>query len=148
VDPWGLAPGDPYKTPRDAAAEALREVFCKSVREDREYGGRIVKNPDGTYTYTAPRRGTRHGYEHTMPAPTNNAGRYHTHGAKSPHYEDETFSDTDETGAMVEGVPSYLATPSGQMKEFDPTRYADPAATAVIDLPTRMPRCEPTGGCR
>src|SRR5580698_623011 len=37
----------------DTATAALKATNPKSIREDREYVGRVYKNPDGTYTATA-----------------------------------------------------------------------------------------------
>ena len=38
----------------EAAQAATKEAIPKSVKEGREYGGRVRKNSDGTYSYDPP----------------------------------------------------------------------------------------------
>ena len=59
TDPLGLAPGDSYPSADIAAINAIGAINPQSIREHIEYAGRIYQFPNGTYSYTAPRRGNR-----------------------------------------------------------------------------------------
>jgi RHS repeat-associated protein len=120
TDPLGLAPGDRYRTPDEAGWNAVNDINNRSIREGREYAGRVYQNPDGTYSYTWPNRGASDAsIPGRWPPNTTNAGDYHTHGSyASPN--DENFSETDMRGNRMEGVPGYLGTPSGAIKKHDP----------------------------
>ncbi|MGH9779569.1 MAG: RHS repeat-associated core domain-containing protein [Candidatus Acidiferrales bacterium] len=88
VDPFGLRPGQKYKTLRCAGWDAVWDINQTSRRQGREYAGFIYRNPDGTYSYTAPLIGegvTVTAFYH-IPIPSGRvkAGWYHTHGAYTP----------------------------------------------------------------
>ena len=130
IDPWGLKPGDLYPTVDLAGANAVNDINYKSIKEGREYGGRVYQNPDGTYSYTPPMPGTTDSTScGDVPPDTKNAGDYHTHGAPDPGYDNENFSPPDKQGNNEEGVNGYLGTPQGVIK-----RYA-PSTGATINLP-------------
>src|SRR5690606_23900684 len=57
TDPSGLTPGDSFPTESEAAGDALNCVAGDSTSKNREYGGYIVRNPDGTYRATSPTQG-------------------------------------------------------------------------------------------
>ncbi|MCP1106292.1 DUF4329 domain-containing protein [Serratia nevei] len=121
VDPEGLKPGDTFKNRDDAGRRAIKDINKTSISEGREYGGRICKNKDGTYTYTAPIPGTLdQTFVGSCPAGKKNAGDYHTHGANDPGYDNENFSSVDTRGNDAENVPGYLGTPGGKIKVYDP----------------------------
>lgn len=120
-DPWGLKPGDKYPTQDASAIDAIKDINPKSIAEGREYAGRIYKNPDGTYSYTAPNRGTKDSSNPgSYPPGTTNGGYYHTHGADDPGYDNENFSSADKTFSEREGAPGYLGTPKGAIKKYVP----------------------------
>lgn len=54
TDPYGLAPGDPYPSQVAAARQATNDVIVQSIYQNREFGGMIYRNPNGTYSYTTP----------------------------------------------------------------------------------------------
>ncbi|MCC7517509.1 MAG: DUF4329 domain-containing protein, partial [Pseudomonadales bacterium] len=121
IDLFGLAPGDSYPNADMAGWAAVNDINHQSVREGREYAGRVYENADGSYSYTEPNPGTKDSSTPpSVPDGTQNAGRYHTHGANDPGYDNENYSDTDKQNAEDEGVPSYLGTPSGDTKKYDP----------------------------
>ena len=121
VDPSGTAPGDAYPTVDAAGANAVNDINYQSVKENREYAGRVYQNPDGTYSYTPPNPGTNDSsVAGPVPPGTTNAGDYHTHGAYDPRYDNEHFSPTDMRGNEAEGKPGYLGTPEGIIKKYDP----------------------------
>ena len=85
VDSLGLAPGDKYNSADMAACHAITEINPKSISEGREYAGKVYRNKDGTYSYTAPRPGTKDSSSPgSCPKGTTDEGNYHTHGANDP----------------------------------------------------------------
>lgn len=121
VDYFGLAPGDSYPTCDAAGKDAIKDINRESIKNDVEYAGRIYKNPDGSYSYTPPNKGTKDSSKPgQVPDGKQHAGMYHTHGAKDPKYDGENFSDDDKKVADRHGDPSYLGTPSGKVKKYTP----------------------------
>ena len=64
-----------------------------------------------------------------IPADTEYAGVYHTHGAFDVEYFNEQFSGppNDITVALSpqnQGFPTHLGTPAGRIELFDPSRHA------------------------
>jgi RHS repeat-associated protein len=157
VDPFGLAPGDPYSTRDTAAWNALNDINARSISENREYAGRVYKNADGTYSYTAPIPGTEdRSTTGTVPDGTEPVASYHTHGDYSDcdrkrsdkahdAFNSDTFSDTDkrqdDKNWMIDRDlkqldPSdwyvgYLGTPSGDFKKYSPGKTPDHAITIL-----------------
>ena len=127
TDPTGLAPGDEYKTRDQAGIQAVKDVNPKSIQQHAEYAGRVYKNKDGTYSYTAPNKGDR-ASSNSGPVPPGkqNAGDYHTHGGKDAGYNNENFSRLDKAANANEKVPGYLGTPAGDIKKFDPSKIDNP----------------------
>ena len=125
VDILGLKPGDKYKSPDAAAKAAIRDIWDKSQREGVEYGGWIYKNPDGTYSYTAPvTQGDPWGVNLGTP-PNNAVGHYHIHPGDPPGADDENFSPEDREDIRKRardcpGFAGYLGTPSGVIKKYVP----------------------------
>ena len=121
VDPWGLAPGDPYPTPDAAGEAAIRDINPTSIRENREYGGMICRYATGKCFYTPPNKGTKDSsHSGFCPAKSESEGNYHTHGAYDPHYDNENFSDRDKSNNDRNNRPGYLGTPSGDIKRYSP----------------------------
>jgi hypothetical protein len=120
IDSLGYKPGDRYPSADAAAIQAIRDINPTSIKEAVEYAGRIYRNPDDTYSYTEPRRGSRkRSHPGSCPAGTSPAGDYHTHG-ELEHYYDEDFSDDDMKGNDKCGLPGYLGTPTGKIKKYTP----------------------------
>jgi hypothetical protein len=90
-DPLGLDPGDPFKTRREAAADALKFINPTSVKQNAEYGGLTYKGADGQHYATNPRTdgagnkvNLRLGPDKMgVPKDGKVDGDYHTHGAYS-----------------------------------------------------------------
>lgn len=114
----------------------------------------MYRNPDGTYSYTAPVPGGANAVEtgNFVPNPpgTAIAGDYHTHGAYDPHMNgsgirpgapgynwrndgNEVFSPGDKAGNDAEGGPGFLGTPQGTTEEYNP-RPGHPLGGRVIVL--------------
>jgi hypothetical protein len=119
LSPNVLAPLD------SAAITALQQINPTSISEDKEYAARGYENPDGTYSVTDFNRGNQASSTpppiSSLPAGATNAARLHTHGGNDPLYDNEHFSPADMRNARNEGVPSYLATPSGTIQRYDPS---------------------------
>lgn len=108
----------------DAARVILNDVNPKSVRENREYGGIIYRNPDGSYSHTNPTRGDEDSLLIPLDTPegTRATAFYHTHAAYDPRYDNENFSPTDINSANRTNLDSYLGTPAGAFKFYDVSR--------------------------
>ena len=93
------------------------------MRQNREYGGWIYRNGDGTYGYTAPIAGTPSsvdiGPKSSIPGGTTASASYHTHAAADPRYNNEDFSPSDLLTDRLQRVDGYLGTPAGQFKLHD-----------------------------
>jgi hypothetical protein len=113
--------GPHYPTVDQAAKTAVNAINPTSIQQNKEYAGRVVQNADGSYSTTGPNPGTTASSNPgTVPDGTKNAARYHTHGGNDPHYDNEHFSPQDKTNARNDHVPSFVGTPSGAIKKFDP----------------------------
>jgi len=108
---------------QNAAARAkLNAVNPKSVRENREYGGYVFINPDGSYAATPEVPGNNDSV--LLPAPVSvtlyggvrATATYHTHAAFDPRYDNENFSPTDLESDRALNLDGYLGTPAGQFK--------------------------------
>ena len=132
-----------YATQDEAANAALTESNPQSIQANREYGGQIYQDSDGTYGYSTPIQGGDQGVNPgDSPAPdgTTVVGDYHTHGdystagpngeavrSSDPAHDDfnsDHFSTTDKQGiasdgANTPGYKGYLGTPSGTFRSYD-----------------------------
>lgn len=107
---------------KDAAFDVLNRVNPLSVAENREYGGLVVINPDGSYSPTDTVIGDNDSV--TIPfslVPTGSTvtASVHTHAAFDPRYDNENFSQTDLESDRSSMTNGYLATPGGQFKFHD-----------------------------
>jgi hypothetical protein len=134
-DLFGLAPGDKFPTSEDAAKDACNYIYPKTAKDQVEYGGWIEKAPDGSFTYKEPTKGEKN--KANMPQrPENGTAMFHSHN-KGPG--NEYFSGSNQgvvnkllnarPGREKEGdtftadrvaCPSYLVTPKGDIKRYDP----------------------------
>lgn len=131
IDPLGLAGVGAFPTPRDAAIAAIAANNGRSISENREYGGFIFRNSDGTYSYdvfqggedSVEPRGVRTESDAQIgiaTPPGNMAAFWHTHGGPSGYPEDFSMEDL-EFADLLEGygIVGYVGTPSGSVLEFD-----------------------------
>ena len=100
----------------------MKEANPNSVRENREYGGWVHRNADGTFSYVPPVRGSIDGLDNIPDKGPSDVVWYHTHGAADPHYDSENFSgaDGDKGYSRQNNATGYVATPSGAIKRYDP----------------------------
>lgn len=111
-----------FATAEEAAIDAMKNANPTSVSENLEYGGWVHKNDDGTYSYDPPVRGTEAGLSNMPDKGSNDVVWYHTHAAYDPNYDNENFSGVtgDKGYSKANNAVGYVATPSGQIKKYDP----------------------------
>lgn len=113
-----------FRNQTEAAFDVLNRINPVSISENREYGGWVFRNPDGSFASTAPVRGeaasvTLPARSVIIPLGSMATASYHTHAAFDPRFDNENFSPQDlasDRAAMVDG---FLATPGGQFKFHD-----------------------------
>jgi uncharacterized protein RhaS with RHS repeats len=135
VDPFGLKPGDSFKTPEQAAIDALKYINNRSICENIEYGGFVYQDPiSGQYSYNEPKPGSKSAGStepYILPGPA--ATFYHTHAAYDPKYLNEVFSGADKKFGDSFGAPTYLGTPNGDIKRYtnDPNKNRGGASDTI-----------------
>ena len=123
-------PGDSFKTANAAGIAAIENINQTSIKENKEYAGRIYRNADGTFSFTEPVPGGPSGSK-LGPKPPGKTivGDYHTHAAYDPKFDkrkqggldlNEEFSSADKKGIDKQGSPGYLGTPRGFIKKYTP----------------------------
>ena len=108
-------------TQHEAARAVLNSINPESVRLNREHGGYIYRNADGSFSATTPILGEVASI--TLPNPvfitpggTTTTASYHTHGGPDPRYDNENFSPQDIFSDLAFNLDGYLGTPGGQFK--------------------------------
>jgi len=132
IDPWGLAPGDPFGSIQDAAVDALNWIYQTYPAANWEYAGTIY-NENGKYYATNPI--TQHRKGSSMPSYPKGGYRtvdayYHTHGqcTKGMNGGDDVFSPDDRINSdfhFPNQVPSFLETPGHNILRYDPDPKKD-----------------------
>jgi hypothetical protein len=122
----------------DAAFDVLNAVNPQSVRVNKEFGGWIFINPDGSFSSTTPVRGDFKSVQlpnpsEVIPNGSNITAAYHTHAAFDPKFDNENFSPTDLDLDRENNIDGYLGTPGGQLKFHDIT---DDSITTVAQIAT------------
>ena len=132
IDPIGLAPGDPYKTPDAAAIQAEKDINPTSIREDTEYAGQIYQNSGRTCSYTSPIRGSQAGSDPgSCPSGKSQYATYHTQGAEDPGYDNDNFSQQDINYYESYRQPGYIGVPTGDVKKYTPSPNAPGRGTVT-----------------
>jgi RHS repeat-associated protein len=127
-----------YQTQKEAARAALANINPKSIKENKEYAGRIYKDESGLYHYSKPVGGTDQTSQPSnspVPEASTVVGDYHTHGdysiegskhqairtsdPKRDSFRSNFFSPQDKqvSSHRANGsstYQSYLGTPSGK----------------------------------
>ena len=113
-----------FESQQMAARQVLNEVNPISIAQNREWGGYVYRNADGSYSSTNAIRGNATSL--LLPAPDSAApsgamttASYHTHAAFDPRYDNENFSPQDILSDELFDIDGYLATPRGQFKYHD-----------------------------
>lgn len=114
-DPFGLAPGDIYRTEQEAGTAVINDINISSILISREIGGTIYLN-NGGYSYTTPVvLGSSSG---NISIQSNSTAIYHTHGSNDPGYDNNNFSSRDIQTSRETGLNMYLGTPDGQAVQY------------------------------
>jgi RHS repeat-associated protein len=157
-DATGLAPGDLFNTAADAAIDAIRYINARSIKENKEYRGLIRQNTEGKFYATTPKSGQRG--QVRVDIVKGAKGDYHTHGDYSRlvqgtlvrtdkqgdtqssdqfSQDDKALSRRARTATEYEPYKSYLGTPSGQIRQYDPATRQDTPVIIPISAPPRSP---------
>jgi RHS repeat-associated protein len=130
-----------YQNITQAAIAALQAWNWVSISVNLEFAGSICEAADGTLTITAPNVGTAAGSTPSLcGAGLTRVATYHTHAAYDPNYDNENFSGADKKNANNRSVnaghliPSFVATPNGVIKRFDPAVITDSHRGLVTPL--------------
>lgn len=110
-----------FSSQNDAAKDVLNMINPESVKQNREFGGYVYRNGDGSFSSTRPIRGEAASVLLPNPASAAPGGSvttasYHTHGGFDPRYDSENFSSQDLFSDFVFNIDGYLSTPRGQFK--------------------------------
>ncbi len=113
-----------FRTQHLAATDVLNRINPTSVRQNREHGGWIYRNRDGTFGNTDPVAGQVASVDigipsEEVPGGTRATASYHTHGGPDPRYDNENFSPADILSDNLQRVDGYLGTPAGLLKFHD-----------------------------
>ena len=116
-----------YPTAQAAAIAFLKRYNPQSIRINREIGGWVYKI-NSTYHHTPGQiQGPKGGIlRSTCPPKSQLYGIVHTHARHDAELisegidYNEIFSQTDRNTAILNNVPSWIATPSGDIHRFNP----------------------------
>jgi RHS repeat-associated protein len=134
IDPFGLRPGDKYPNAKCAGYNAVKDYNQTSIDQNKEYGGFIYENPDGTFSYTDPSVNGNAGigddrsiprfWQIPIPAGTQYGGWYHTHAAGVGEPNND-FSpqdmDISDLPGKLQGLPAILGTPKPEIRMYLPS---------------------------
>lgn len=128
-----------FKTAEDAAVAAMQEANPRSHVSNREIGGWVRKNDDGTFTPRRPVTGTADSLPN-MPSPeSSDVVWWHTHAAYDPAYDSENFSQGDRGYSNHFGKPGYVATPAGAIRVYDPSDGSERTLPATTSADPKNP---------
>jgi len=118
-----------------AAFNVLNRINPRSVAENREYGGYVYRNPDGSYASTRPIQGEVASVRlpfpsDIVPSGSSASATYHTHGGPDPRFDNENFSPVDIATDEFLGLDGYLGTPAGKF------RYHNVVTGEIVTLGT------------
>jgi RHS repeat-associated protein len=141
IDPDGMAPmgpGDLFKTVREAANDWGKTYNDWSIVNGKEYGSTIYEVKKGGktyYTYTEPK--TDGGNDNTGTSKPKGGEKVvadvHAHGKYEAGYDNNNFSGVDKKDNESKGIPGYVTTPNGSLKEYDPK------TKTTLTVNTKMP---------
>ncbi|ALN60824.1 Rhs family protein [Lysobacter enzymogenes] len=143
-DPFGLRPGDCYRSPDIAAANAIVESLPLSQKNNWEYGSWIYRTKNGYYSYMEPRTSYDDEYVNSGDPPPGvvSLGKWHTH-AREPYPAKpvrETLSGGDIQ--IPYGQLAWIGTPSGKI-----LRYSSMGRGDAVPLPRPSPNNQDACDC-
>jgi len=131
-----------YQSIEETVIAAANRYNPRSVTQDREQVGAILRDDHGHYYYTHAEGGVgKDAIRFSVPLPKcyDLVAFWHTHGSMKP--ERQYFSDMDTQIANKLKKPIYLGDPGGKLRMFSP---GDAVFTSTIRVPggrgARIPR--------
>ena len=147
-DALGLAPGDPYRSPRDATVDWQNSTNPRSIRENKEYNGATYELRGRYYSTPGARTGVTGGTTRIpLPPGARVVEEMHTHGdyTRVDHHENRVRSDRhgdrfasdevnseDQTRANNNHRVVTVGTPSGMYQRYDPATRTIEAITPYV----------------
>lgn len=128
LDPSGLAPGDPYDSPGQAAVAWASDYYGESASAGKEYASGIYgyDTPEGRrFSYTPPRQGSggKVDLRNWLLGPDATLeGTVHSHPPLIQNSDPYVASGSDKRECGQTQVPAYFATPIGIVYEFSDPR--------------------------
>jgi RHS repeat-associated protein len=130
---------DDYPTMDRAAIAAIREINPTSIRDNREYAGKIAKSLiSGRYFYTRALPGTVNTSDPGF-APINSipVADYHTHAAFDPDYIGEDGTNGNELPSPPDLNRFYITIPGTSIKAFSQVGYIGTPRGRIIKYSPR-----------
>lgn len=138
VDRDGRAPGDPFSSVGAAAKDWGNYYNGASIIRGREFGSTIYSTTASgqtVYKYSAANEGASKSVQiSNSPNGEKREATIHSHGEYDKNYNDNQFSKADKDNSDKRGVDSYVTTPDGSLKKYDPN--AKQTSTVSTDLPS------------
>jgi hypothetical protein len=108
---------------RAAAKKILGDLQARSIRDNREYCGLLLRLPNGKLISSKAFRGGKARCNvRRIPDVGTVVASYHTHGAYLPGYDNEVPSILDLQVEMEWGIDGYVSTPGGRFWLVDGRR--------------------------
>ncbi|MEO9819855.1 MAG: DUF4329 domain-containing protein [Paracoccaceae bacterium] len=106
-----------------AAKQILSDLQERSIKNNREYCGLLLRRDDGTLFSSKAFRGTKARCRvRRIPRGAEVVASYHTHGAYLPGFDNEVPSILDLQVEMEWGIDGYVTTPGGRFWHVDGRR--------------------------
>ena len=103
-----------------AARQILSGLQERSIQNNREYCGVLLRKDDGTLISSKAYRGTKARCRvRRIPSGAEVVASYHTHGAYLPGFDNEVPSILDLEVEMEWGIDGYVSTPGGRFWHVD-----------------------------
>ena len=102
-----------------AAKQILRDLQARSIRDNREYCGVLLRRADGKLISSRAYRGTQSRCRVKRIPEGEVVASYHTHGAYLPGYDNEVPSLLDLEVEVEWGIDGYVSTPGGRFWHVD-----------------------------
>ena len=128
----GLAAGDPFDSPEEAAKDWAKTYADDSIHDDCEYNSVIYayETDEGTkYSYNIPLQGERRNSDPNIKLEKGQrlVSKIHSHGSYDPNYAQDIPSPNDykrlkndkQNYCYSHIGKEYFVTPSGKLKSFD-----------------------------
>jgi len=138
----GLEPYILFKTEQDAALNFGNQFNGKSIKLGVEYAANIYRKvaADGNtyFYYDQPNKGDAASSRSSFGIVEwfkggRRTATIHAHGEYLPQYDNNEFSPTDKENAESRGGKSYVTTPNGSLKVYDPKTNEPKDKGAIVN---------------